>query len=158
MNRITEIRPGLYLGNGIHVISESESFLGLNINVVINCCDEIVHKESEKYIIEQYPINDDGLDDNFTKYADVLVDSIHKHLSNRLKVYIHCVQGISRSAAMIIYYLMKYEKKSFNKAYLTLTMIRSCIALHPKFIKELESRNIYATGDDGFFKIQKINQ
>ena len=156
MDRITEVRPGLYLGNSINVVSESEAFLNLDINVVINCCDEIIHDENKKYIIEQYPINDDGLDDNFAKCADTIVDSIHKHLLNGLNVYIHCVQGISRSAAAIVYYLMKYEKKSFDKAYLILKMLRSCISIHPKFIKELKSRNIYATDDDGFFRVQKI--
>ncbi|XWV25087.1 hypothetical protein QJ856_gp0690 [Tupanvirus deep ocean] len=152
MDLITKIKPGLFLGSAKHITNSSE-LDKLNINVIINCCDEIEHELSMKYVIEHFPINDDGLDNSFVKYMDQAVDKINYYLSQNLNVFVHCVQGISRSAAIIIYYLMRYEKVSFNKAYYRLVISRPCILPNITFVKELKKKDIYANSDsDEFFK------
>ena len=144
MNKINEIKPGLYLGNLYNVKKKTDAFDALNIDVIINCCDEYEHKEhkNEKYTLEQFPINDDGLDDSFITYMDVAADTIKNHMDNQKNIYVHCVQGVSRSVAIVIYYLMKYEKMSYDKAYVTVLLERSCISPHPNFVSELKKREI----------------
>jgi predicted protein tyrosine phosphatase len=94
---------------------------------------------------------------------DVIVDSINKHLKNGSNIYVHCIHGISRSAAIIIYYLMKYEKMSLNRAYgatpygidsRSLLIMRSCISPLAKFIKVLKTKIFYANDDDDFLRIK----
>lgn len=147
MNRITKIKNNLYLGNGIHVQKETDEFKKLGINVIINCCDEIVHEHNEKYIIEHFPINDDGIDGSFVTYLEKSVETINSYLLQGKNVYVHCVQGISRSVAITIYYLMKYDKMSFDDAYFKLKMQRSCISPHINFVRELKKRVLYKNDD-----------
>jgi protein-tyrosine phosphatase len=47
------------------------------------------------------------------------------------RVYVHCVQGISRSATLIIAYLIYYEKMNYKKA-LELVQARREVA-NPNF-------------------------
>ena len=61
MIEISSIKPNLYLGAGSHAKKKSAEFSNLNIDVIINCCNEITHKPNEKYLIENFPI-DDGVD------------------------------------------------------------------------------------------------
>lgn len=152
MDKITEIYPLLYLGNAKNVFQETDKFKELQIDIVINCCDEIVYESKEKYLLEQFPIDDDGVNGSFIKYLDEIVDLIYHYLSNNKKIYIHCAQGISRSASIIIYYMMKYEQISFDRAYSKLYVMRSCISPNINFVKELKKRDIYWSSEDSFFK------
>ncbi|XWV26348.1 hypothetical protein QJ857_gp0726 [Tupanvirus soda lake] len=152
MDLITKVKPGLFLGSAKH-ISNSSEFDKLNISVIINCCDEIKHESSAKYTVENFPINDDGQDESFSKYMDQAVNKINYYLSQNLNVYVHCVQGVSRSAAIVIYYLMMHERMSFNKAYYRLVISRPCISPNITFVKELKKKDIFAnTESDEFFK------
>ena len=127
MDQITKVKPHLYLGTAKHVIEQSEEFKALGINVIINCCDEITLDQNDKYIIHHYPIDDDAIGNNFAECMDECVALINGYISEGLNVYIHCVHGVSRSAAMVIYYLMKYEKLSLNVSYNKLFLKRACI-------------------------------
>lgn len=53
MDKITQIKPLLYLGYGMHVQFKTDEFEKLNIDVIINCCNEINHKQknNKKYIL-----------------------------------------------------------------------------------------------------------
>lgn len=50
----------------------------------------------------------DNVDEKIDKYFDECVDSIHNHIKGGKKVYVHCYHGMSRSASIVIPYLMKY--------------------------------------------------
>ncbi len=152
MDKITKVKTGLYLGSALHVQQPSDEFINLGINVVINCCDEIVHESNSDYVIEQFLIDDDGLTDSFPKLLDSINESIGKHLTSGLKVYVHCVHGVSRSAAAVIYYLMTSEKISFDLAYSKLLMMRPSILPNINFVKELKRRDQYRSDSDGFFR------
>ena len=152
MDKITQVKPSLYLGYGIHARFKTDDFEKLGIDVIINCCNEIRHKpnNNKKYIVEQYPIDDDGLDNSFVGYLEKIVDQINYYLNNGKKIYVHCVQGISRSAAIIIYYLMKYDKLSYDNAYVRLLLLRPCICLNENFVRELKNRDKFGSKDDEF--------
>jgi protein-tyrosine phosphatase len=156
MNKITEINNHLYMGDANNVRSETNQFKKAKIDVIINCCNEITHEftPKEKYIVEHFLIDDDGLDNSFSDNLDIIVDSINYHITNGKNIYVHCVQGVSRSASVVIYYLMKYNNFSFDRAYVTLLFKRPCISPNINFIKELQKKDIYGSDEesDGFFK------
>ena len=133
---ISCIKPNLYLGAGIHAKRKTEEFKKLNIDVVINCCNEIVHEPNDIFIVENFPIND-GYDATIYPWLDEIVDKIKSYLDQNKRVYVHCVQGRSRSPAIIIYYLMKYENMTYSDAFMFVKPIRPVLSLNLNFVVEL---------------------
>lgn len=146
------IKPHLYLGNAVHVRTQSNEFIDLRINVIINCCNEISYKLDESYLIKEFPIDDDALDDSFEKYLDEAVDFIHQHLLKNSNIYVHCVHGVSRSVSILIYYLMKHDRMSFDKAYRLILFAKPSISPHINFIKQLKKRDLYMEHKTGGFE------
>jgi protein-tyrosine phosphatase len=64
-------------------------------------------------------------------------DIINEALINQQKVLIHCQAGISRSATIIIAYLMKENKMKMNDAYYYVYEKRQCIAPNIGFTSQL---------------------
>ena len=98
---ISKINNFIYLGSFEHPLFRSEEFEKLGIDVIINCSKEVEYTEQDKYIIESYPIID-GESLSMLEYMDKINDSITHHLSEGKKIYLHCVNGISRSPAVLI--------------------------------------------------------
>jgi len=137
--KISKIKPDLYLGSVKHPRRETIEFKQLDINVIINCCNDFTHNHNEKYIIENYPI-DDGVGASIDMYLDLIADSIHNHLSNQKKIYVHCVHGRSRSVSILIYYLMKYDNMTFDQAHTYLISIRPIILPNTNFVDEIKNK------------------
>lgn len=140
MDKISQVIPNLYLGMGKHVRLQTKEFNELTFDVIINCCNDMTHKDNTKYIIKQFPI-DDGFNASIDKYLDEIVDLIESYINQKKKIYVHCVQGRSRSASICIYYLMKYHKLTFDEAFDKISNIRPCISPNMNFIKELQIRD-----------------
>ncbi|GLV34206.1 MAP kinase-specific phosphatase [Carabus blaptoides fortunei] len=54
-------------------------------------------------------------------------------------ILVHCNAGVSRSAAVIIGYLMLEMKMPYNDAYQLLKSVRSCVQPNPGFVKQLKN-------------------
>jgi protein-tyrosine phosphatase len=67
---------------------------------------------------------DDSSEENITKKFEIAWEMFEKAKSEGVSVYCHCQAGISRSASLVISYIMKYEKKTlkvtFHQKYLPL--------------------------------------
>jgi protein-tyrosine phosphatase len=146
MIEIAKINPFLYLGSYKNPIHNTKQFQELNIDVIINCCNDITYGSNQKHIfenytVEQYPI-DDGIGGSLLNFMDQIVDKIDHYLKLNKKIYVHCVQGRSRSPAIIIYYLMKYEKLTFDESFAKIKSVRPIISMNSNFEKELRSVNV----------------
>lgn len=62
------------------------------------------------------PLLDDETDDVLL-YLDEAAEVIQARLDARMNVLVHCVQGVSRSVAIVTGYLMKHGSLSFASAY-----------------------------------------
>ncbi len=58
------------------------------------------------------------------------------------KVYVHCWAGVSRSATIVIAYLMWKNKLSFNEAYWSVKNKRNFISPNEGFVKQLKEFEI----------------
>lgn len=85
-------------------------------------------------------VKEQDLEQYFDMVADFIQNALRKSETN--KVFLHCGSGISRSAALVIAYLMKYEQKfnyNFRKAYNYLKKRRIQVKPNKGFKLQLQS-------------------
>lgn len=131
---ITKISDNLYLGPVDHVLTSSDEFDLLSINVIINCAAEVRITDSirEKYTVYDYPIVE-GVDVTFLDYVDAAAKTLCDCLRAKKRIYLTCVRGINRSPSILIYYMMMYKFKTYDNALGSLKKLRPIISIHPDF-------------------------
>lgn len=132
MNDYDRVIPGLYIG------SFDARHAGI-WDVVIS----MTRSEKIPGVVHKVVDIDDSPDANILKYLDTLVDFIHLHRSNEKRVLVHCMAGISRSATVVIAYLMKYKRMTLDNAYEFLQMRRSWIQPNAGFEYQLKKYERY---------------
>jgi predicted protein tyrosine phosphatase len=127
----------LFLGSDL-MAKDEESFKKNGITHVINCAADY----SEDYfkdkgvIYKSYHLKDHVRED----IACVFYDAVEFMVNARAqggKVYVHCVQGISRSATLCLAYMIKTEGITYNDGYMRLKARRQCVNPNMTFIAQL---------------------
>ncbi len=130
---MNQVLSYLYIGNWSDA-SNIELLKSNNIKYVVN----VMHYELNiDYKINDiqysyYPIEDEGPENDILKISKPIHRKINKWKKNG-NILIHCVAGVSRSASVIIYHLMKSFHISFLEAYTRLKSIRPIIDPNTKF-------------------------
>ncbi len=147
----TKIINNIYLGNAYNAVD----FIDLNnkqTKLIVNCTEEIpdYHPNEFKYIhlrIRDY--NDANLLDKL----DELVDEINRYsvLYPDASILIHCYMGSSRSASVLIAYLIKYHNMDLDSAIKYVKNLRKIVNLNISFYEQLkEYERNYKKGNLGF--------
>lgn len=118
---ISEILPSLYLcGAGVAIPIFLEK---LGITCVINAAPELpdtplpgLSNDSSRPVYFKVPVLDKS-DINISDYFDEVADLIEKNRQINGKTMVHCVAGVSRSASLVLAYLMKHMKMSLKNAF-----------------------------------------
>lgn len=117
MPGLSEIVPGLYLcGAGVAIPIFLEK---LAVTCVINAAPELPDTplpEAARPLYMQIPVLDKS-DINLSAYFDEVSDLIHQVRGANGKCMVHCVAGVSRSASLVLAYLMKHMKMSLKDAF-----------------------------------------
>lgn len=124
---ITWVLPNLALGNWQDVMPATRAY---DFSLVMNCakdCDLVSEVTTIKVPLVDGPGNDKQL---FQKAIEALSEELVKG-----KVLVHCVSGISRSAAIVIGYLHKYKGMTINDAYLHVRRLRPVINPKPELLE-----------------------
>lgn len=79
----------------------------------------------------------DDQDEQIMKFFPVIKDFIHGCMTNNGKVLIHGNGGISRSAALVIAYLMETYGLTYTRAYNYVQQKRFCINPNEAFVRQL---------------------
>lgn len=79
----------------------------------------------------------DEVEYDLSAHFDDCFDYIHEHRMKGCTVLVHCSAGISRSAAIVIGYLMKYENMDLKSALDFAVEKRPCIYPNKGFLKQL---------------------
>jgi atypical dual specificity phosphatase len=132
--QLAKITDHLYLGS---FIGATESNIAKNqINCVITVCQEVPKFTIKN--VESIKLNVlDKPNESLVKYFDFVADKIHEVEESGNSCLVHCVAGVSRSATMVIAYLMKHKKMNLRDAHLLVKSKRPFIRPNMGFWTQL---------------------
>ena len=91
--------------------------------------DQIIYKKIEI---------DDSMEQSLSNYIEEALDFISESQKNNTKILIHCVSGISRSASIVIAYMMAKYKMNYDQAFSYVKTKREIIHPNANFIEQLK--------------------
>ena len=124
----------LYLGGDL-VAKDGEIFENLGITHVINCAadySEDYHKD-KGVVYKSYHLRDHNKEDISCVFYDA-IKFLSDVRSQGGKCYVHCVQGISRSATICCAYMIHTEGISYPEAHKRVKDRRACANPNMSFI------------------------
>jgi dual specificity MAP kinase phosphatase len=130
-----EIIPGLFLGS-FKIAKNLNKIQELEIKGIINVTMDKLEYHNIDINYLQIPIND-NFDVNIIDYFLEAHKFIDEHLSRGENVLVHCQAGVSRSATIVISYIMKITKKSYIDSIDIVRKKRNKIDPNLSFISQL---------------------
>lgn len=134
-NVMSEIMPGLFLG-GEDTSTNMANLKEKHIDIIINVSECIPNCFESDFTYHRIPISDKPCVD-IRKYFDETFEILNDAIINGKTVLVHCQAGISRSASIVIAYIMKKNKINMNDSYKFVQMKRSCISPNIGFCGQL---------------------
>ena len=128
-----KITDKIYLGNE-DTARDKNILKKLNISNILICaegCERFFPDEFNYKILYL----DDATDEDLLSWLEEGFEFIDSSKDN---IYIHCVMGISRSASVVIAYIMYKNKMSYNEAYDFVYNKRKVISPNTGFQKQLK--------------------
>ncbi|KAM3137850.1 hypothetical protein pb186bvf_010093 [Paramecium bursaria] len=140
---IANLNGNLYLGN-LDAAKDKQLLKNLNITNVLSICTEEIMKFDKRINHLSIEIRDQ-LGSDISRIFEQSYTFIDNALSSGQNVLVHCAAGISRSATIVIAYIMKKNKIFLQKAFKRVKDARPYIRPNPHFIKQLldYERKIY---------------
>ena len=134
LEQIQHVIDNVYIGNSKH---SEEELISLGITHVFNISN---NRYREYKIIKETQFKiEDHIDENVMTILPNIVDNIKLLNDNGAKIFVHCFAGISRSATVVLYYIMFFHNYSYNAAFQFLRSIRVGIQPNHGFIRQLKS-------------------
>uniref|UniRef100_A0A8C9FS32 protein-tyrosine-phosphatase n=1 Tax=Pavo cristatus TaxID=9049 RepID=A0A8C9FS32_PAVCR len=132
---LTPILPFLFLGNE-HDAQDLEKMQRMNIGYVINVTTHLplYHYEKGMFNYKRLPATDSNKQ-NLRQYFEEAFEFIAHQCGKGL--LIHCQAGVSRSATIVIAYLMKHTRMTMTDAYKFVKGKRPIISPNLNFMGQL---------------------
>jgi len=134
--QISQITDIVYLGNSDGAL-EKELLKSKGITHILICASYIPDYYPNDFKYLQLLLQDDQ-NQKLTEYFPVA----NKFIEEAKGVYVHCAAGVSRSASIVIAYLMVINKWDFEKAFEYVKLKRKQIDPNPSFINQLKELKI----------------
>ena len=148
---IDQITDKIYLGD-IDGAREVNYLKQEKITHIISLAGKIFSPEYEEGLFKRKIIDIiDFEDENIFQYFKDCIQFIE----SAKKIYIHCMAGVSRSATIVIAYIMWKEHKSYYQAFLDVKYKRKFIAPNKGFIFQL--RYFESMLNENNYDLEKID-
>ena len=123
----------LYLGNK-YAAASLETLDGLGVTHIVNAAEE-----QPNFFRNAFVYYNCHLHDNLVEKVDIdgPLGFIEEAFANGGVVFVHCLAGVSRSATMVIAYVMKNYEMSMTEAILKVLELRPVINPNPNFLRQL---------------------
>lgn len=132
--QVASVIPGLYMGS--QDVAQDKDLLRkhkithiISVGVQVCQCSEVIYS-----FIEALDLPEFDMRQVFQQSAQLINDIRDSGGS----VFVHCNAGVSRSAAIIIAYLMEKEKLPYLQAVELLKQARPCVKPNDGFIRQLK--------------------
>lgn len=135
--KMNKILPGLYLG-GYRDMKDKEQIEKNQITHILSI-HELRNQQLYKNVKYYYIKADDHDSQDLLQYIPSCNDFIHKARNEGGNVLVHCMAGISRSATLVIAYVMTVTNLSFYDAINAVKNAREVVDPNPGFKKQLET-------------------
>ena len=124
---MSHILNNIYLGS-IHD-ANSQDFINKNkIKTIVSLINNDTTLNVNTAVVKHHRFNVEDFHTEANKLFNMLPDIYNIIDSTNENILIHCMVGMSRSAAVVIYYIMrKYNIKSFDKVYQKVKSKRSIV-------------------------------
>lgn len=136
---ISEIIPGtLWLSSGIHAIGPGVKELGIThiVNATNKCIPNAFENENVEYL--NVDIDDEESAVIWPYFKEVATFLGKAELTGRSRCLVHCMVGVSRSATLVVAYLMlRNPHLSLRESFYQVKSARDIIAPNPSFAREL---------------------
>lgn len=147
---MTKITDNLFL-TGVGGMTR-ENFNRNHIDFVVNITTDAPFWEDVESL--RIALEDDSTT-NMLPYLDFAVDKIHEAITRRrAHVLVHCVAGVSRSASVVIAYLIKYRRMNLRGAFNYCYNLRPVIRPNNGFMSQLMNYELQISGQSSARMIQ----
>lgn len=131
------IIDNIILGNAYNAANYNE-LKKHNIGLVVNCSKDIPNyfKDDLEYIRVNV---DDKLEQPIIDYFEATIERMYEYLLNNpnKNILVHCFMGSSRSASIVIAYLIRYRKYRCRDALNFIKQKRDLVNINVDFFKQL---------------------
>lgn len=125
--------------------NSDNSVIIIDIGAIVNCTPRLENSH-EKIEYFRVPVNDrDKSESDKQKiklYLPQATAFIHINLTENKKVLVHCMSGITRSATVVVAYLMRYEKMTLNEAIVLVREKRPKALTNVRYIEALQEFSV----------------
>ena len=136
----SKIDDNIYLGSSINAANYKE-LKDIGITCIINVTKAISNyyedyeDEFDYYRISVEDIENESIINNL----DLVYKYIDKQIKKNKKILIHCFAGRSRSAAVVLFYLIKKYKLNIKEAYDLILKKRHVVNINKSFYNEINN-------------------
>mmetsp|Transcript_2080 Transcript_2080/g.4793 ORF Transcript_2080/g.4793 Transcript_2080/m.4793 type:complete len:183 (-) Transcript_2080:34-582(-) len=134
-SRPQKIVEGLYLGS-VGAAYNLSVLKSLNITHILTVCDCLPPKFPDQFNYKVVLAVDDP-SERLCKHFRDCIEFIHQSIMSGGIVLVHCFAGVSRSATIVLAYLMRYNAMPLQKAMMLVRSKRSWINPNPGFMAQL---------------------
>jgi protein-tyrosine phosphatase len=119
---ISKVYPHVFIGNKNAIITREEILQKNNIQIVISALTE---EEYEDYMIGEQDFEnvdwhrlviDDDQNEDIQLHFSTITNIIGSAINNGMNVLVHCAAGVSRSATLVLAYIMTENNMKFDDA------------------------------------------
>jgi protein-tyrosine phosphatase len=134
---LSQITPNLYL-SGQTVIENKDLHDSFGIKSIVNATQELdnVFEKDPEYTYFRATLRDVP-EQQISSYFMPVIEFIDTEITKGKSVLVHCAAGVSRSASLIIAYIMKSRKLSLKEAFTYVNDRRPIIDPNIGFFKQL---------------------
>lgn len=108
-----------------------------SITACINVADELSLCHRVDVLGHKVGLRDDDETEDFTRIVPQTLDIIRQHHQRGQAVMVHCWEGISRSACVVLAYLCMECNMELPKALLALTTANPKVDIYPRYLNQL---------------------
>lgn len=132
----TKIKPNLYLGNCKNA-HDIEGLKKVGITHILNCAREIKPRGEEvEFVYKQLDLVDKSHQD-LTHVMEEALDFMFSAVNSGGKLFVHCQQGVSRSASFCCAFFMKRDGIGLDAALAILSCKRHIVQPNAGFLRQL---------------------